>query len=57
MLNATMCAMTRGICAVLECYQVEDGIMVPEVLKPYMPDGKYSLGTIFMLHGCTCIGT
>ncbi|UYV62118.1 SARS [Cordylochernes scorpioides] len=38
MLNATMCATTRTICAILETYQTETGIKVPEVLKPYMPD-------------------
>ncbi|XP_065338734.1 probable serine--tRNA ligase, cytoplasmic isoform X1 [Cloeon dipterum] len=37
MLNATMCATTRVICAILENYQTETGIKVPEVLKPYMP--------------------
>jgi len=41
MLNATMCATTRTICAILENYQTEDGILVPEVLKPLMPK-KYS---------------
>ncbi|KAK2184982.1 hypothetical protein NP493_248g00013 [Ridgeia piscesae] len=39
MLNATMCATTRVICAVLENYQVEDGVIVPEVLRPFMPPG------------------
>lgn len=38
MLNATMCATTRVICAILENNQVEDGVLVPEVLKPYMPE-------------------
>lgn len=38
MLNATMCATTRTICAILENYQVEDGIIVPEVLRPFMPE-------------------
>lgn len=38
MLNATMCAATRTICAILETYQTEEGIMVPEALKNYMPD-------------------
>jgi seryl-tRNA synthetase len=38
MLNATMCATTRTICAILENFQVEDGILVPEVLKPFMPE-------------------
>ncbi|KAG0727769.1 Serine--tRNA ligase, cytoplasmic [Chionoecetes opilio] len=37
MLNATMCATTRVICAVLENYQTEEGIRVPEGLKNYMP--------------------
>ncbi|CAF1455393.1 unnamed protein product [Rotaria sordida] len=41
MLNATMCATTRTICAILENYQTEDGILVPEVLKPLMPK-KYA---------------
>lgn len=38
MLNATMCATTRYICAVLEGNQTETGIKVPEVLRQYMPD-------------------
>ncbi|XP_067012001.2 probable serine--tRNA ligase, cytoplasmic [Anabrus simplex] len=37
MLNATMCATTRVICALLEVHQTETGIKVPEALKPYMP--------------------
>jgi seryl-tRNA synthetase len=37
MLNGTMCATTRVICAILENYQTEDGIVVPEVLRPLMP--------------------
>ena len=37
MLNATMCATTRVICAILENYQTSDGIEIPEVLRPYMP--------------------
>uniref|UniRef100_A0A8C4WSE2 Serine--tRNA ligase, cytoplasmic n=1 Tax=Eptatretus burgeri TaxID=7764 RepID=A0A8C4WSE2_EPTBU len=37
MLNATMCATTRTICAILENYQTEEGIRVPEVLRPFMP--------------------
>ncbi|XP_060580391.1 serine--tRNA ligase, cytoplasmic-like [Ruditapes philippinarum] len=37
MLNATMCATTRAICAILENYQVEDGVIVPEVLRDLMP--------------------
>ena len=37
MLNATMAATTRCICAVLENYQTEDGVVIPEALKPFMP--------------------
>lgn len=37
MLNATMCATTRVICAILETHQTETGVKVPEVLKKYMP--------------------
>ncbi|KAJ8717421.1 hypothetical protein PYW08_005820 [Mythimna loreyi] len=38
MLNATMCATTRVICAVLEVHQTEEGIKVPEALKQWMPE-------------------
>ncbi len=38
MLNATMCATTRTICAILENFQVEDGIIVPEAIRPFMPE-------------------
>ncbi|XP_069731872.1 serine--tRNA ligase, cytoplasmic isoform X1 [Phaenicophaeus curvirostris] len=37
MLNATMCATTRTICAILENYQTEEGIRVPEKLQGFMP--------------------
>lgn len=37
MLNATMCATTRTICAILENNQTETGIKVPQVLRPFMP--------------------
>uniref|UniRef100_A0A8C8YWL7 Serine--tRNA ligase, cytoplasmic n=1 Tax=Prolemur simus TaxID=1328070 RepID=A0A8C8YWL7_PROSS len=43
MLNATMCATTRTICAILENYQTEKGIMVPEKLKEFMPPGLQEL--------------
>jgi seryl-tRNA synthetase len=36
MLNATLCATGRGICCILETHQREDGVVVPEVLRPYM---------------------
>lgn len=37
MLNATMCATTRVICAILENYQRDNGVEIPHVLKPFMP--------------------
>ncbi|KAM6454483.1 serine--tRNA ligase, cytoplasmic [Liasis olivaceus] len=39
MLNATMCATTRTICAILENYQTEEGIIIPDKLKNFMPPG------------------
>jgi len=36
MLNSTLCATTRTICAILENYQTPDGVKVPEVLVPFM---------------------
>merc|ERR1719461_1342212 len=42
MLNATLCATSRTICCILENYQEEDGIRIPEVLQPYM-GGKTKL--------------
>jgi len=43
MLNSTMCAVPRMICAVLESNQTDDGIMIPEALKPYMPERYKSI--------------
>lgn len=40
MLNATMCAVTRVICAILEVHQTETGIKIPKVLSKFMPS-KY----------------
>ncbi|XP_076638324.1 seryl-tRNA synthetase [Colletes latitarsis] len=37
MLNATMCAVTRVICAILEVHQTDTGIKLPKVLAQYMP--------------------
>lgn len=36
-LNSTLCATERALCCVLENYQTEDGIVVPEVLRKYIP--------------------
>lgn len=35
MLNSTLCATSRAVCAILETYQTAEGIKVPEVLQPY----------------------
>ncbi|KAJ4719486.1 serine--tRNA ligase-like [Melia azedarach] len=36
LLNSTLTATERTICCILENYQREDGVEVPEVLQPYM---------------------
>ena len=36
MLNSTLMANTRVLCAILELNQTEDGIVVPEVLRPFL---------------------
>ncbi|KAF2670027.1 seryl-tRNA synthetase [Microthyrium microscopicum] len=36
-LNSTLCATERALCCVLENYQTPDGIVVPEVLRKYIP--------------------
>ncbi|KAL8972577.1 MAG: hypothetical protein Q9183_000470 [Haloplaca sp. 2 TL-2023] len=36
-LNATLCATERALCCVLENYQTESGVRVPEVLRKYIP--------------------
>lgn len=36
MLNSTLCATGRGICCLLENYQTDGGVIVPEVLRPFM---------------------
>eukprot|EP00755_Sulcionema_specki_P012100 Sspe_Gene.50521::Locus_28124_Transcript_1_1_Confidence_1.000_Length_1472::g.50521::m.50521/K01875/SARS, serS; seryl-tRNA synthetase len=36
MLNGTLCAITRTMCCLVENYQTNEGIIVPEVLRPYM---------------------
>ncbi|KAI8804537.1 hypothetical protein BJ742DRAFT_448260 [Cladochytrium replicatum] len=35
-LNCTLVATERALCCILENYQTEDGVVVPEVLRPYM---------------------
>ena len=36
MLNATLCATERTLCCILENYQTEEGLVIPEVLRPYV---------------------
>ncbi|SCU91651.1 LAFA_0F05006g1_1 [Lachancea sp. 'fantastica'] len=36
-LNSTLCATQRALCCVLENYQTEEGLIVPEVLRKYIP--------------------
>lgn len=36
-LNSTLSATERALCCILENYQTEEGLMVPEVLRKYIP--------------------
>ncbi len=36
MLNATLCATERTLCCILENYQTEEGLRIPQVLVPFM---------------------
>lgn len=36
MLNGTLCATERTLCCILENYQTETGLRVPEVLQPFI---------------------
>lgn len=36
MLNGTLCATERTLCCILENYQTEKGVRVPEVLIPHV---------------------
>ncbi|MBA0586842.1 hypothetical protein Gorai_017564 [Gossypium raimondii] len=36
LLNSTLTATERTMCCILETYQKEDGVEIPEVLQPYM---------------------
>ena len=47
MLNATMCAVTRVICVLLELNQTETGVKVPAILKPWMPTSKSLISSLF----------
>ena len=36
MLNGTLCACERTLCCILENYQTDKGVNVPEVLRPFI---------------------
>lgn len=36
MLNCTLTANTRTLCALVETHQTENGMNIPEVLRPYL---------------------
>lgn len=36
MLNSTLCATSRAVCAILETYQTDKGVKVPDVLVPFV---------------------
>lgn len=36
MLNGTLVATERTLCCIVENYQRDDGVEIPEVLRPYM---------------------
>ncbi|KAF7426211.1 Cytosolic seryl-tRNA synthetase [Pleurotus ostreatus] len=36
MLNGTLCATERALCCLVENHQTPDGLVIPEVLRPYM---------------------
>jgi len=36
MLNGTLCATERALCCLVENYQTDAGLVIPEVLRPYM---------------------
>ena len=38
MLNGTLCANTRTVCALLENHQKDDGVQLPEALFPFLPE-------------------
>lgn len=41
MLNSTLCATSRTLCAILENYQTNAGINIPDVLQPYLGGKKF----------------
>ncbi|KAJ1492355.1 hypothetical protein T484DRAFT_1771695 [Baffinella frigidus] len=41
MLNSTLTATERTLCCLVENYQTEEGMNVPEVLQPFMGGKKF----------------
>ncbi|KAI0795762.1 serine-tRNA ligase [Abortiporus biennis] len=41
MLNGTLCATERALCCIVENYQTPEGLVVPEVLRPYMQGREF----------------
>lgn len=41
MLNGTLCATERAMCCIVENYQTPEGLVVPEVLRPYMQGREF----------------
>jgi len=41
MLNGTLCATERALCCLVENYQTENGLVIPEVLRPYMQGREF----------------
>ena len=39
MLNSTLSAVTRTVCAIVENHQTAEGVVVPEALRKFLPDG------------------
>lgn len=41
LLNSTLCATGRAMCAIVENYQTEEGIKIPTVLQPFLGNKKF----------------
>ena len=56
MLNGTLSAISRTICALLEVHQTPEGIKVPEALKPFLPT-KYQVLIPFVATDIPAVST
>ncbi|KAF8802386.1 serine-tRNA ligase [Phlegmacium glaucopus] len=41
MLNGTLCATERALCCLVENYQTPEGLIIPEVLRPYLQGREF----------------